>query len=1432
MNSDLSYVNKTNQSIDLNPLKDLGIHDVEKFYSYLTDRNFLLQAAQNKQSIQLLEKSTQGFFYYICLKENIHIPLNMFDSFNAHNYFYIYYIHKNNLSLSQLLSISEITQQTLVNQPLQDSPYISSIISSIPYISAINNFSDLEELIYEKSYKEYNRILTENNNKLSFNVILAYEDFFLTNYLYHPQIKDDLKYCASTEPIDFSTLYISDSLFDLLAYSLGKNPSCVNNYLFNERYFEFLNIQLNSLIHKGNYDETELNGEGDYFISLLENFTFNDSDQHFNFLTMLAKLLEKESPEHFIKIFQIINLDVSNREDYIFKICFPLLCNRVNIEKNFFPQDLMERNKDFIRDIIISKSKNLHTSSIKSIYSQYYELFNFSSNGENFNSVIFNEDFNEFLLNLSENDIFSIFSFPLDAKRLDVNDEKDCFFAEKYIQLFLCLHDKTKDYFEDFFNNQKEIANMLTGFYYHFSFSSEDDLHYKINNFYNSFGSSLSISKQRLLKIFIQLNHFSHTLNVLNEHAFSSSLKLNKLDIDQNYADFKLDIPSLDYLNSESYIEGNSIGVFSNFYYQKHYSRIQENLVTYFLYSLREEIIKHYEVKPSSKLLSNMVPPIVNKKPSNHKNHKNPLFSSNSSITLTFNEIIEYLFHDKTLLKNSRIQRFLFVFFFNNTSFDFFKQEYKDLIRKEINLFLFKHYSFDHGYNFSQENVRLDFNSEYSNIIQERNKYIQIVYILSSQKFAARVLLNEVHVLDLIYIFFPHDNLNFLNYHIIPLLKSFYLNLSAIVDFKITKQQAPFYNQLFKNISKVLLQELLETNFKRFKKSDLDMTDILNYLFSNHQTLNIQKFKIYPEIQFYLKDAGYKFLLTSEESSPLAKTFGKKINEGFKRFFVLSLFMSDDSIVSDVIKTLYNNRELYSLYNLFENNNILFSLSPKVFTTNVLKNTFNKDDIQNYFDMVTENIFIEQESLIENISTDDIYNFLNLTKETHYLYSYGFLEEKIELPETISNNLFQFLDMLLNFLPSNENSLVEIIQYLTIFNINQDILKYFLIEKQPALFLLLDKRSNIYIDLNKVFKVTKQDMLVIIKNLFKTPTPDIAEAFFGNKNLFNDWLDFYCKDIDSLKVEQNKKETFIYLWNNCDDCPELRVFLLNFSLILGVFSSDIFNILPKSLDLIQKDPIYINSNHLDFYHIETDLNSNINYHLFYYYILHQLNFDHNDLLHLLRILDQKYVNITSNQATYIRVSYYIYNIICSNLSISRIENQKNRSKFLAPIEFRNVLIQYYSIEKDFSHFIFMRQQHIDLLHEDKNLRANSIANQDLIRIEPTILNMQKNIGHDNILFMLALPSNNPTFTTEFFTFLLNLLHKDGGSTQKKIILEFILFNLALVNSLSIFYNSQIYQELSTNIICLDYIKEYRELTLLQRIDVLEHKRISTNRKKI
>ena len=1384
-------------------------------YSYLNNKETLLSISNNTQSLIEFDNLTQGYIYYLFLKHNISLPFDRSTVITSTNFFYYFVKYKKQFSIEQLICISKYYDEKISFSQERKNNYTNldndKLFAELMPIFEDSDIQEVDNIIYSQNFakisSQFENIIN-TNGALDLNTIIFNEDFFIEAISFSDEIKDAIIYTAINEKIEYSSINISDDLFNILAPFLIKNSSFYNDYSFKERFLIFLNKQCRILFNNiENSNENEII----FLFSLINKFTFTEEPEHVKFLTQLIEDISQNTPEYLFNVFNVIDLDVEDIHNFIFQLTFPILSKNNKLAEHPYTVEQFIENKDFIRDTIQDEFLNLSrfsTIPLKSLFDKYYHLFNFYYDNKNFNDIVFSQDFNHFLLNLKGNDIFSLFSYSFN-EHFDVSNPVNQYFIHKYIDILTLLHSKTQDLFEDYFNNQNTIFNLLSGYSFNILAVQEDELQKRINSTFSSFNITV-ISKEVFFDILLQINKFCHTQNIFNENNFVKSLKLSNIDYDNNHITYKLKLPTLNYLNYKEFMFGGSIGVFSKQYFLQHQERIQENLISYFIFSCRNELMTIGEIKPNKNILNNMLPLGI----SAHQNKPKNITTKKSN-ELDLNDIFYHLFLNNDGLKKQSIQRVLFVYYFNNPLFNFLSVKFQDIITKEINLFLFKNYAFNHGYNFSKENIRSDFSSTYKNVMQSRNIFIKMSYLFSSPKFASKFLIYDLKKLETIVELLPSNN-RFINQHIVQLLKSFYLNLSMIIDFKISQYDTPYYKDLFQIISKILLVELFETNFQRFKMSDILSTDILNYLFANHLKLNIQKIKLYPEINIHIKELSYQIILPNEQDNP--PVFMKKSIEGFKKFFILAIFITDNNTVSDIIQTFYSNKEIYILQNLFESNNLMFNFSPQIFSKDIIENTISESSIEYHLNYVLERFFLLNKKFNQP-NTNELEQFFNIVSETSYLFKFGLVSSKIKLPKFIENNLNEFLLTLFEFTPQNSKFTQKHINLFNIFDFDIQKLKSFFLEYYPFVFLTHSTDTLVFqFNLFNYFLLTKEEMLSFIKKTFsdiKNPAYfDILLEFNKKEPLFQNWIKSISTYNDS-DISINEK-IYSYFWNNSHDCPELRVYLLNFNLFLKVFSYDIEHIVQQSqLHLTETcDPIYKEE--------QSILSvTPVQYYLFYSEILRtKLHFSSFDFEQLLISLNNKYRNFYNNhQKNYIKSSYLSYLLLVENMHYKSCTQNPHKNYFLAPQDFRDVIIQFYGEKTYFCHFLFYNPLTLSLPHEhQKNIFDFTKHLLKQVNIQNNLFNFQLNISRvsstDLSILSIEKSYDNLESFLEFLLACINAqFNDDSGRQQILNSLEFILFNLRLVDFFPKIYNTSLYSSFASNQISLAYTKEFRKINL-------------------
>lgn len=1513
---------------------------LQKFPHVFNDPYYLRYISSNKSILHCLENITNGFIYFLFTKYDIYIDLNQFNNINHNNFYYLYTHFKKDLNLEQLNQISHLSRSLIFDNTVTSNdleyhsfyPQISKILNIFP---SSTDFSDLDDLISEKSLEKYYEMISPTNNRLTLDTIISNEEFFLEYYLFNDTIKEDIYLCAQFTSFDFDKTYISDALFDLLALPLSLNNHVINNYNFKNKFFDFLQLNLNRLLIKyesisdNNYNDDEFDdiGAGDFLIQLLQNFTFEDTTEHFKFLSTLVDLVKKENPDNFYKIVHFLKFDCDNSNEILFKLIFPLISkdvqstNLISIPSDFSyildPKTLIS-NKDFIRDILFDELKHLiqtHRFTNQSpyrIYSKYNDLFDFDYLGIKFKNHIFNDDFFDQLISLNFQDLNILLDTTFERHLLlllnsHLNNENYFFLGEDSFlddfKIYSLILKKIQEYFQDFFNHSKELHSIVSAIYPHvykikkngalknFMDSISDYPNTKIKEFHNTFYGLIQTIYTHCLTFFI-----------LDDNDITHNISVQNIDYSRKNLNLYLELDSLAFLQAENYVKGKDVGVFDLSYFNEHKQHIEENLITHFLYSAQDAFSKSFEIKPPEKLLANMMPPVPPQKSisSNMGQSNNPQNSlsvsintleTNNSTTSVFqvkkldislNSLFTKLFHDPSFIKNPRIQRFLLVFFFGNQTFEFLNSDIQNLLKKELNLFLFKNYSFSSGYNFCEENPRVDFTHDYKIVTKQRNVCIKKSYLLSSPKFAAQGLMDESFIFNIIN-YLPYSKLNFINTHIIPLIKLFYLNICAIFDFKISTQKTPAYNTWFSNISKVLLMELFETNFQHFNQKDLDVTDILNYLFSKHHTINIQKFKLYPETSAFLSQKKYMFYDNIENNFVNFKQI--KHNQDFKKFFVLFLFMADDHTVSKVIETFYNQHQLHILHDLFVQNNILFNLNPQIFSKNILENTFSIKNIQEYITNITQTTFFEVSHHSEpstdteyrlkqraNISDDELDYYFNIIGNTSLLYKFGFLDKKLSLPPLITNNFKEFLNIF--FILKNPLIDNQYKWFIDIFDINFSIVKDYLIEKYPSIFLFPHKEQQSPQNFSKSLLLNKEEMLQVFKNL--SNYHNHLEIFNGMKNseAFTTWLNDYCKyqlavNLFTLPIQESesfvlfkelyshpqytslidtssnesiqdiiKQNTFLYFWNNLQDVPSVRLSLINFGLVLNIFNSVIHfqNFLfEKFKDNAALESFYSEDTQ-SLYQIDlTNKYSYTAYHLYYRYICSKLGFTHEKFISDVKAIEhQNAIVHSTNKQDYLRNSFHFFNNLLSSYGTVKNKNYSRSNIFLLPVNFLAELINYYCSEKNCCHFMFFTDC-LTLPHENYEKADLKQSLFDKISTHSKKIDLYQNFNSLHLYSSANFQGNStlvylPFFqenTINFFEFLLFLMNQQKDKESVLSLLQFLFFHILFFHFLSSTYNLNFYSILLSQPITQDFINLYKQEAMFIELDSIK-KETSSN----
>lgn len=1412
-------------------------------YHQLNNKTFLFDISKKQSEIDKFDNLTQGYIYYLFLKNDISLPFDDKTILTSTNYLYYFAKYKRKFSLEQLILISKYYDEKSSSFEERKSSTLSLNNEYLfsEYINYLDEseLKEVDDIIFDKKsaiFKlKFDDIISSNNGKLTLKIIVEHEEFFIEAISFCNNIKESIIYTSINENFNYSDIVFSDEIFDVLAPFLIKNISCNSDYKFKNRFFIFLTVQSRNLFNSLNDSKEE---EAFFIFSLINKFKFTDEPEHVHFLTNLIENVSKYTPEFLFNVFNIIDLDVEDRNNFIFQLTFPIFLQKENLENHPYSTEQFIENKDFIRDTLqddILENSRFLTSNLRSFLNKYFKIFDFRYLDGNFMDEIFSQEFSHFLLNLKGNNIFSLFSYSFNDT-IDPTNRSDRYFIKKYIEIIINLHFKTKDLFEDYFNNQQNLNNLLMGYAYNILPIKENILFSRITNIFEQVNIGF-IAKDDFNEILSSLNKFCYSNHIFNEFNFFSSISLDNIDYDKNQVTYSLDLPSIDYLHFKEFAFGGSIGVFSKQYFHNYQDRIQENLISYFLFFSRQELLSDFEVKPTKNLLNNMLPPGT-PIPSNKTQ---PVEVKSNSITL--HEIFDNIFLNNDGLKKQSIQRFLFVFYFNNQLFDFVAPHFQDIIRKEINIFLFKNYSFDHGYNFSKENIRVDFYSNYQLNISSRNSYIKLAYLLSSPKFSSQFLVKDLQKLSFIFSILPENN-KFLNNHITQLLKSFYLNLSMIIDFKISQYNTPYYKQLFQTISKVLLVELFETNFQRFKMSDVSSTDILNYLFANHKNLNIQKLQLYPEVKIHIKELGYQIMLSNDNEVDNNFVFLKKSFEGFKKFFILSLFISDNNTVSDIIQTFYSNKEIHILQELLENNNLMFNLSPQVFNKDIIENTISPESIKHHITNLLDNIFISGNKF-HSPSPTDLADFINIVSETSYLYKYGFITQKIKLPQYIEDNINDFLSILFEFNDQNLKFTQTHINLFNIFDFNINSLKSFFFEKYPFVFITRSIDTLAYqFDLFSYFSFSKEEMLSFIKKTFSDINNplyfDILFDFNKREPLFLNWIKSLISEQDPDIINKQTEEIYFYFWENSEDCPELRTYLLKLNLLLTVFSYDIENIVIQAQERLEQfhlSPIYQAKNFVTA--------NPAQYYLFYNQILSEkLKFSNDNFKNLLKSISNKYYcAFLHDKKIYIKSMYIYYLSLMENIHYNSGTNFI-QNYLLVSSDFRKIIIDFYGMENELTHFLFYKNFNFLLPHET-NLSIIDLTThlQSNVNVQNIFFNFQLNILNENSDFMSIIKSFNNSLLQSynnldnFFNFILNCIIRQSGGFHGSIqtsnenikhLLEFIMYNLRLVDFLKPVYITNHYSILASSSSSLDYARIFRQVTLFNTITEQSTKINKTN----
>ena len=447
-------------------------------------------------------------------------------------------------------------------------------------------------------------------------------------------------------------------------------------------------------------------------------------------------------------------------------------------------------------------------------------------------------------------------------------------------------------------------------------------------------------------------------------------------------------------------------------------------------------------------------------------------------------------------------------------------------------------------------------------------------------------------------------------------------------------------------------------------------------------------------------------------------------------------------------------------------------------------------------------------------------SFNKLVSETSYLYKYGFLTEKLSLPDSIKNHINDFFSSVFAFTPTNSQITQQHINLFNIFDFNINELKTFFLEKFPYIFLTHSLDTFIFhFDLFQYFSISKEEMLQFIKKTFsEIKNEHYFDVFFDfnrKEPLFQSWIKSIVSENEPELFIKESEKIYLYFWNNSNDCPELRVYLLKINLFLKIFSYDMDNILSKSKNIIKKDfpnSIYTQEN-------DTKSSNFTNYFLFYSYIFtEKLKISQSEFENILSSIDIKYKTFYhDNPKNYVKSSYFFYLTLMDHMHYNQGATASHNF-FFAPILFRNTIINFYS-NLNFSHFLFQKRFNLILPHEQNNSSIFTLTThlQHSVDIQKMLFNFQLNISRISTSD-LSINSVDKSYEdlNGFFNFLFECIlaqSVDGGHQTITDTLEFIVFNLRLVDFLPKVYNAYTYSNFICTSLSIDYAKELRKQNL-------------------